>query len=558
MKDIKEMLNKNKYIYLCLGIIFLLSVVPYLNGDVIAGDDVPYHLNRIIEIAKGLQFKEIPVLIHTNLLDEFGYGSPLFYPDLFLYIPAVMVNLQLGIMGSYKIFILMISFITTIVTYLCANKIFKDSKKSLLTTFLYVLSTYRLGDIYVRGALGEILVFIFIPLIVVGLHEIIFGENKKWWIVCIGIWGVLNSHIISSALVLFYIFLFCLFNIKTIFKDKKRLINLSIAGVISILLSLNFVTSYMSQINANTYVMEITNANKEFLVTCVSGFKDLFNNDIKGTGVNFSIGPVLICLTLLFLFIKDKDKGKESFFIQSFWIGIIMLLATTKIFPWDKLTFLSILQFPYRISLIFTVLFSFVASEAVFRVLKNEKIIVGLILILFLISVIQILEINININDFTLTQVLENFPIGYEEYKPVQLDRSKKFVAYVDDLNKIKDGKYEHLKMGFIKRGTNMEFVIEDPNRPIRINVPLTYYNGYEAYIVDENGTEHELNVSYNDKNANLLITSDKIITGRVFIEFNMPILHLIGFWISNITFAGLIIYIIVATIEPIRKKVKQ
>ena len=49
-----------------------------------------------------------------------------------------------------------------------------------LAAFLYVFSLYRFTDIYVRGALGEVLAFIFMPVALIGIYEVLWGDEKKW------------------------------------------------------------------------------------------------------------------------------------------------------------------------------------------------------------------------------------------------------------------------------------------------------------------------------------------------------------------------------------------
>lgn len=528
---------KIKKTYICIIAIVIIAILPYLTNEPVWGDDSGYHLNRIIAIADGLKLGEFPVLIHSNLMNEFGYGSPLFYPDLFLYLPAIFLNLGIELMVSYKWFIAIITFATAIITYYSMNRIFKHEKKSLVITFLYVLSTYRLGDVYVRAALGEIMAFAFVPLIMCGLYEIILGENKKWWIICIGIWGIINSHVLTAIFTLAFILVFCLLNIKKIFKDKQRLINLCIAGIVT----------------DTTFLMEISETNKEFLVSNVSRVQDLLNNNIEGLGIHFSIGPVLLILSFLFIFVKDIDFKKDIFIIQCFGIGVLFLFATTEFFPWKNLLVLSIIQFPYRISIIYTILLSIVATEAIFRFFKNEDTIKMLLLGITLIVFLQLSNVNININEFNLDEIIKTYPAGLEEYRPLNFTKRYKIVCHADDLSKIKFDSKGKIKeesnnfcIDYTKIGSKIEFEYTDQNRNLKMHVPLTYYKGYIAYIIDKNGNKTNLKVEREEKNDNVIVSSDSNITGKVVVKYKMTKLHKISYIITNITFLGLCLYIII------------
>ena len=52
--------------------------------------------------------------------------------------------------------------------YYSSILIFKKKQIAWLSALLYTFSLYRLTDIYVRGALGEILALVFFPLIISG------------------------------------------------------------------------------------------------------------------------------------------------------------------------------------------------------------------------------------------------------------------------------------------------------------------------------------------------------------------------------------------------------
>ena len=102
----------------------------------------------------------------------FGYGSPLFYSDIFLLLPAILHNLGLVLVDSYKLTVFLASFFSGITMYMLASKFTQKSSIRLLAVAAYLFSNYRITDIYVRGALGEVFALVGIPLILSGLYEI--------------------------------------------------------------------------------------------------------------------------------------------------------------------------------------------------------------------------------------------------------------------------------------------------------------------------------------------------------------------------------------------------
>lgn len=79
----EKLLEKSKILGIILILTFLISI-PYLNFEDISAHDISYHTNRIIAISEELKNGQFPILIHSNLLDGFGYANPLFYPELFI------------------------------------------------------------------------------------------------------------------------------------------------------------------------------------------------------------------------------------------------------------------------------------------------------------------------------------------------------------------------------------------------------------------------------------------------------------------------------------------
>ena len=371
MEKVKKLLTSNNFkvviIIFCLSI---LACTPYINHIPIEGNDVSYHMNRIIAISNEMKNGTFPILIHSTLQEGYGYASPLFYPELFLYIPATLMCFGFSISFSYRIFIFLLTFLTGIITYYSSNYIFKNSKKSFFITFIYLFAEYRLGDVFIRAAVGEILAFLFLPIIVLGLYEIIYGENKRWYIICIGLWGVLNSHIISSFLIAIFIVFTCILNIKKIFTDKKILKNLFIAGSISILFSFGWLFTYIEQISNDTFLMQKAN-NSIYIHEQAGTIQDLLSIDMGKYGISFSKGILLFFFP--FLILKCPKTEENKFVYHLFILGLIFTFFTTEYFPWDSFKFLHIIQFPWRFAILTTILMSIVSGFAIVEVFKNEE-----------------------------------------------------------------------------------------------------------------------------------------------------------------------------------------
>ena len=66
---------------------------------------------------------------------------------------------------------------------------------------------YFLHNSYYRAAVGETLAMIFLPLVFVGVRLITFGDYKKWWVLTLGMLGLVYSHVLSVLLASLMIFI---------------------------------------------------------------------------------------------------------------------------------------------------------------------------------------------------------------------------------------------------------------------------------------------------------------------------------------------------------------
>lgn len=535
----EKIIDKSKILGIILILTFLISI-PYLNFEPITTHDISYHTNRIIAVSDELKAGHFPVLIYSNLLDGFGYASPLFYPELFLYIPAILTALGLNFLTSYKLFTMLTTFFTLLFTFYSANHIFKKKNIAWTITILYGTAFYRLADIYERGAIGEVLAIVFLPIIICGLYEIIFGENKRWWIICFGIFGLINSHVLTFAMSIILIITICLINVLRIFKDKKRLITLIIAGVISILLIFSFALPYLEQSNSDKFNVDEKIYSGAFLQSYSVSLKELINNRFGIGDFYKGIGTILLILPVFIIVCKDKDN-QTRFMKQLFVIGFVVLLVSTSIFPWEalcnKFNSITTLQFPYRLNIISTLLFSFVGGYALCQIIGNKLELNKLVYILLILFTLNLLSsLNINSGNFTEETIIKSAPVGNGEYKPYALKQKDTKVHNIANEEEIE----------FTKISSKMQFEYTNKEDEMIIHIPLAYYKGYIAYLEDENGNKTELTLEEDPNTKNVIVKNDKILNGKVTIEYKMTTIQKIGYIITYITLIGLTLYIFI------------
>ena len=275
MKSILSKIFKN-YIAIIAVIVGLISVC-YLVPGIAHGHDLRFHLSRINGIAYGIKLGSWFNPIHYNFLAGYGYGTGLFYSNFFLYIPAILVALGMNLIEAYKIFLVIVTLLTSFIMYFTSCRIIKDKKISLIATCIYILMPYRTTDIVIRAAIGEILSFIFIPIIILGIYEIIYGDDKKWYIFSIGFAGLILSHILSTLIMAIICFFILIINFKRInYKKIQKIVN---ATILCLLVTAFFVGPLIEQSLIGDAKINEKNI--------IAGSPELFTIDIEDILSNF-------------------------------------------------------------------------------------------------------------------------------------------------------------------------------------------------------------------------------------------------------------------------------
>ena len=120
------------------------------------------------------------------------------YPELFLYIPALLRNLGVSLAASVRVFELLINLATASVCYFSARSALGSRRIALGATMLYTLCSYRISNMYVRATMGESLAMIFFPLLLLAVYEVLVRDEKRWPLLALSMTGIVLSHLLSA------------------------------------------------------------------------------------------------------------------------------------------------------------------------------------------------------------------------------------------------------------------------------------------------------------------------------------------------------------------------
>lgn len=516
----------NKHIKFLL-IAFLCSMPILFYQDIPVSHDILFHLSRIKGISYELECGNFFSLIYHNFLNNLGYASPLFYADIFLY-PLAFIYKIFNLSITYKIMILLINLVTIYVIDYILAKIIKNKSNKKIFFILYLFSSYRMTDLYIRGAIGECLAFIFIPFVILGLEELVYGNKKKFYYLIIGMIGLIYSHVISTFIVGIFILFYLVLNIRKILSEKRYLY-LLLSIVITFLLTCNFLLPLIEQmLDRNFYIHHLTNYDK-FDNINVPLYKLFFEVPLPSK-IWLPLGIGIIYLYFIILGFKYRKKLDYKSLVYLI-LGLIFLLLSTNLVPsviYQKLLFL--IQFQWRFYLLATTSLFFFGIKIIDKVSNNEKKLIEKMVQISSLVLIVITWTNNSI--YEKVSVVNGEYLGYYEYLPEGVD----YKDVVTNNIKISANNEFEYSYNFDKDKMIIQYS-ENCYDDSTLTVPLLYYKGYVT-----------------DKNYQL-VNNNGLVSINLDKESDEFIIYYQGTKIILITRIVTIITILVISVYYIRKK---
>ena len=540
-------MKKYRKLLIDLSIILALTVLlmsPYLAKSFLAIEhDTFFHVSRIEQYAKALQHGQILPAIYPYENGGFGYGSPLFYSDIFLLLPAILHNLGLVLVDSYKLTVFLASLCSGITMYMLAGKFTQKSPIRLLAVATYLFSNYHITDIYVRGALGEVFALVGIPLILSGLYEI-FETNQKYSLsYLIGLVITVLSHNLSFLLCFILIIIVCIIYLPKCSFDRYKIL------VSESMLACLFTTFYtfpmIEQLKSQQFYLNYY-ASSSALENHAMAFRQFFANQtvfgLSGNQYNannamvVNIGLFLTIVPISYLFLTKK---KYPFITIMLVIGWSCMLLPAQIFPWKHMSLLRILQFPWRLNMLALPLLCVPAVIGIENLTHKLKYLpICLILLLSLEGIYHlypatkrtfVMPHNTTWQEVTDGKIID--PYYSAQYMRVELAggdylpyNSPDFRSYTKT---IQTTSAETVTTGeWIDYG-RYRFTITNPQT---IVLPITYYKGYIIRNIDT-AEVLETTLSKNGLVSVTIPSADSYVC-----EYQSTNIRIVSIWISTLT----------------------
>ncbi|WP_137610089.1 hypothetical protein [Companilactobacillus formosensis] len=500
------------------------------------GNDGRFHVMRMQGLYEAIKHGNFFPIVNMSFLGGFGYISNIFYSNLWLYPVAFLRLLGMTTVQAFISFYVLLNFVTFVISFESYYVVSRRFDKSLIFSFVYTLSTYRIFDMVRRFDIGEVLTLTFLPIVILGVYEIFYADNSKWWYLTIGMTAVIYSHALSPILIAIFILLVVIFRIKTLIKEPKRILTLIYSGLSSLLLSLGYFLPMYEQLKHTQF--KLTHSPLIYVSQGSMQIPNLVKLSLENDLFKQNIGILMLLMALIIPVIIWKTVPAIRDFAI---IGEILLLMTTDIFPWNLFihTPLNIIQFPWRFNMLVTILFAVVlASDPcnwLNRFWKKGALISVTIAMIFVAEFSLVTNHPTQDDSYAAFNNLDVYSIGAgQEYLPKnanlgQLRRTKHVPEVKSGSIKIKD---------FQQKGSSLKLDF-NATKSGKIDLPIIGYYGYTS----KSSTGNVSSVKMDQTNNGLAQVKVRG-SGILRVNYQKTLVQKISKLISLISFLIMIIYL--------------
>ncbi len=521
-------------IFIVYAFVSLLYLFPaFKNMEIFGFYDTAFHINRALSLES---IFSSPINFET--FRSYGMQVNNFYPWLTLYPLFLLIkftNLAIG----YNLFLYIVTLITL---FICHYVMYEITKKHVISSFfaiIYTTSSFRSVEIFLRGAMGELLAMSILPLILLGFIKLYDSKKESWVMLAISMTLLIYTHVLSVAMTMVMIIIALIIQ----FYRKKKIeifliIKLIKAAIVTLLLSLAFIGPMIEQTlyqDLNRPYVDILQKRAIYLG------KEFLIGSIDSELLSFGIGlTLLICLIILTFNFKKLGILSKITYIM----GIISILLCTKIFPWFALqnTPLNIIQAPWRFMIFSTLFISFSVSLFIspqlekFSYTRRRNFILLLILAISILNYSSVVNMvkEMNFQGTYSNEQMENKLEEFENFDYVPIGY-KKDQLLLKNHQVTEDGQV--IYSSFSPNKDEITFTLKS-SKGKTIVLPVFRYKG--------------LTVTVNSKNATVLKQGGPFVTvksesgiNKVTIRYSYTFFSKISLFISIITLIVLLFYCI-------------
>lgn len=426
---------------LALSVILLFSLFgmkALFHAGLFTAHDIWHQVVRFYYYFQAVNDGQFPPYWIGQLANDFGYPLFLFSYHLPWIIGVSLLKSGLDLPTVIKT-LFFLSYLTSgIFMYFFINNLLKNKLSALLSSILYLWLPYHFLIIFVGASMGITFVFVFLPLIFLGMHLTREGSKFGILILALGLSGIILSHIMHLVFLFPTLVIFFLWEFISS-KDRYNFLKNTCFGVALGILISSFYLIPATYYSKSTRVQQETGFSELYkrnfinfnqLVYSKWGYGPIINNAKDGEN-SFQLGFAqwisILCLCFLISF-KKISKNYRSLGISlliAFAISVFLMLDWSK--PIWKITLkYTTVDFPFRLLLPATFIASIGAGIVLLNIAKRWR---NLFFVALVFIAIYTNRNHLNVNQYT------NFPISsylslesevttntFNEYLPIQAE----------------------------------------------------------------------------------------------------------------------------------------
>jgi hypothetical protein len=335
---------------------------------------------RVLTMGKALHDGMLPVRWVDYLGYNLGYPIFNFYAPLAYYVGGIFTLFGFSALVSTKVMMALGMALAGVSMYLLANSLF-GKKAGLLAAIFYLYAPYHALNLYVRGAIGELWAYGFLPLPFFGLWGIYKTRKFRYVIVtALSLAGVIISHNLTAMMVVPFVLL-SIVGLSIASWKKKEFSSLYLF-IMSLLLGLLLSSFYAVPALLEMHYTNVTSvlgggSNPLDHFVCLGQLWQSmwgYGGSTPGCvdGMSFMLGKVHVLFVLagvlvgIYFLIK---KRYQDFFVLLFCyvvliLSIFMMLDSSSLL-WKSIPQLAFIQFPWRFLSIASLSVALIVGEVI-------------------------------------------------------------------------------------------------------------------------------------------------------------------------------------------------
>lgn len=343
------------------GVVLLLAggivvaSLPFCADFLYAGHDLKFHCYRIWAAAQSLADGQFPVRVASAGYNGYGTATPLYYCDVFLYLPALLYNAFVPLQTCYQIYAVLVNTATMLVAYYSFGRMAHNRLHGAVAAFAYTLCAYRLTNLLLRASAGEYTAMVFLPLVLLGAWAIARAERpavRDWLPLAIGMAGIVQSHLLTTELAALFLAAFWLWHLPTMVRPGRLLAAVK-AVAVALGLSLWFLLPCLDTMrNEYSMISDVHAAPIQstgaYLIQILGFFGVAGGGSGPGTTGDMPLtlglaGALALVLAVWCCLRRDRWQRDEALACRARWLGeglafcLLAVWLSSTLFPWDWL-----------------------------------------------------------------------------------------------------------------------------------------------------------------------------------------------------------------------------